>query len=494
MEGEKNVIGILRETKNYWECRTPLVPSDAATLVSRGIKVILQPSSNRCFHDSEYESVGAILSEDLSQASIILGVKEVLPRHFLPGRIFMFFSHTFKAQAYNMHMLDSMIANRITLVDYENIKNPLGARTVALGKFGGNSGVLDFFQGLGKYLLMKLMSNPFLYQGFGYMYRDLKDIRQELSKIANLIHRDGLPDPIVPMIWGVLGNGRCSMGVQEMLSLLPHRILTPDQLSTLELGPESKYQIYIVIFQTNKLYHRKSDGGFDRKEYNDHPNLYESVFFNRYASHLSVIFNCLYYESKYPRVLNTSHFKHLPKLLGICDITCDLRGSIEICRKFTTPEEPFFLYNVRDDRMYELCKTHIEGSVLYYSMDFLPTELPRDASTHLSHSLLTYIQELCSADFSGSIENSGLSSDLISSIHLYKGLLTEKYKYIEELRNKSPITCENVDEELSKLRRILKACPQLASDIDNSRYGQELTSESKAAIIQIARILRQRVN
>lgn len=491
MKGERNVIGVLRETKNYWECRTPLVPSDVELLISRGIIVLIQPSSNRCYNDSEYESVGAIISEDLSRASIILGVKEVLPRNFLPGRIFMFFSHTFKAQAYNMPMLDSMIANQITLVDYENIKNSLGVRTVALGKFGGNSGVLDFFQGLGKYLLMKSMSTPFLYQGFGYMYRDLNDIRSELMKISKLIHSNGLPDPIVPMIWGVLGNGRCSMGVQEMLSLLPHQILNPDQLSSMEFGPDSKYKIYIVVFPTNKLYQRTTDGGFDRKEYNENPHLYESVFFDKYAKSLSVIFNCLYYENKYPRVLNTEHFKQLDKLLGICDITCDLRGSIEICRKFTTPEDPFFLYNVHDDRMYDLCKAHVEGSVLYYSMDFLPTELPRDASGHLSHSLLTYIQELCSADYSGSLESSGLSSDLLSSIHLYKGELTERYKYIEELRNKSPVPCENADEKLRRLRRVLKACPQLASDIDNSKYGQDLTAESKAAIIQIARILKQ---
>ena len=492
MEGERNVIGVLRETKNYWECRTPLVPSDARILISRGIKVILQPSSRRCFHDSEYIEAGAEINEDLSRASVILGVKEVLPESFLPGRIFMFFSHTFKAQAYNMPMLDSMITNRITLVDYECIKNHNNTRTVALGKFGGNAGVMDFFQGLGKYLLMRNMSTQFLYQGFAYMYRDLKDIRTEIAKIAGFIVNGGLPDPIVPMIWGVLGNGRCSIGVQEMLSLMPHQILTPDQLANLKPGPEAKFQIYIVVFPVNKLYVKTGSGTFDRKEYEANPGLYESVFFNKYARYLSVIFNCLYYESRYPRVLQTSHFRSLPKLLGICDITCDLRGTIEICRKFTTPEEPFFLYNIEDDRLYELCKAHVEGSILYYSMDFLPTELPRDASTHLSHCLITYIQELCSADFDGNLESSGLSSDLLDSIHLYKGVLTSKFRYIEELRNRSPIPHFDAEDSLRKIARVLKCCPALASDVDNSRFGQKLNSESKAAIMEIARILEGR--
>jgi alpha-aminoadipic semialdehyde synthase len=493
MEGERNVIGVLRETKNYWECRVPLIPSDVKILSSRGIKVILQPSSNRCFQDSEYIAAGADLEEDLSQASLILGVKEVLPRNFLPGRIFMFFSHTFKAQAYNMPMLDSMIANRITLVDYECIKNYNGTRTVALGKFGGNAGVMDFLQGLGKYLLMRNMSTPFLYQGFAYMYRDLKDIRTEIAKIAGFIVNGGLPDPIVPMVWGVLGNGRCSLGVQEMLSLLPHQVLNPDQLASLKVGPESKFQIYIVVFPVQKLYSRNDGGRFNRQEYEQNPGMYESVFFNKYAKYLSVVFNCLYYESRFPRVLSTGNFKFLPKLLGVCDITCDMRGTVEVCRKFTTPEEPFFLYNTGDDRMYELCKAHVEGSILYYSMDFLPTELPRDSSTHLSHCLIPYIQELCSANFDGRLEDSGLSNDLLDSIHLYKGILTEKYKYIEELRNKSPVPhFDDADDQLRKLARILKACPHLASDVDNSRFGQELTPESKTAIIQIAKILENR--
>ena len=142
--------------------------------------------------------------------------------------------------------------------------------------------------------------------------------------------------------------------------------------------------------------------------------------------------------------------------------------------------------------MYDLCKANVKGSILYYSMDFLPTELPRDASAHLSHCIITYIQELCSGNFEGSIEKSGLSFDLLESIHLYKGALTRRFKYIEELRNQSLITHFEADESLRKIARVLKSCPALASDIDNARFGQELTSEGKAAILEIARILEGR--
>ena len=490
MEGQRNTVGVLRETKNYWECRTPIIPSNVKKLVECGIRVILQPSDSRCFRNSEYIEAGAEINEDLSDASIILGVKEVLPNNFLPGRIFLFFSHTFKAQAYNMHMFDAMRAKGITLVDYECIKNSEGIRTVALGKFGGNSGTMDFMQGLGKYLLMKNIASPFLCQGFGYMYRDMHDIKWEVEKIGTLIKDNGLSQLITPLIWGILGNGRVSKGVQELLSFLPHQFISPDELEAFSPGEESRFQIYIVVFTTNTLYARKSDGGFDRQEYQLVPELYESVFAKKYARYLSVISNCLYYERKYPKVLTIADISNLPKLLGICDITCDLYGTIEICNKFTTPEEPFFLYNPTDNRMYELCKAHVYPSILYYSMDFLPTELPRDASTHLSNCLLEYIKELCRGNYEGSLENTGLSNELIDATHLYKGILTQKYAYIESLRNVTPPNVFYSDPKVKEISDIIRNCNQLASDVDNAKYGQEMQENSKQAILMIARILR----
>lgn len=71
---------------------------------------------------------GARISDDLSPAGLIIGVKEVpiaelLPERWVclelqprfltdgaPDRSYMFFSHTIKAQPYNMAMLDSILS------------------------------------------------------------------------------------------------------------------------------------------------------------------------------------------------------------------------------------------------------------------------------------------------------------------------------------------------------------------------------------------------
>lgn len=58
----------------------------------------------------------------------------------------------------------------------------------------------------------------------------------------------------------------------------------------------------------------------------------------------------MYWEKRFPRLLSTKQLQDLIKggcpLLGVCDITCDIGGSIEFVNKSTSIESPFFRYNV----------------------------------------------------------------------------------------------------------------------------------------------------
>ena len=93
-------IGIVRETYDKWERRTPLCPSHVEQLLtkfggSRNLlsNVVVQPASHRIFSDEEYRRAGATISEDLSTADLILGVKQVEEDNLLPDKSYMFFSH-----------------------------------------------------------------------------------------------------------------------------------------------------------------------------------------------------------------------------------------------------------------------------------------------------------------------------------------------------------------------------------------------------------------
>ena len=76
----------------------PVTPTHVQQLVEQGVKVVIQPSTRRIFVDSEYQKAGAVVQEDISEASVILGVKEVPVGDLIGDRTYMFFSHTIKAQ------------------------------------------------------------------------------------------------------------------------------------------------------------------------------------------------------------------------------------------------------------------------------------------------------------------------------------------------------------------------------------------------------------
>mmetsp|Transcript_58676 Transcript_58676/g.117851 ORF Transcript_58676/g.117851 Transcript_58676/m.117851 type:complete len:168 (-) Transcript_58676:521-1024(-) len=141
-ENFKPVLGVLRETHGMWERRCPLSPIQVREFVNEGVRVVVQPSTRRVYPDSAYEEVGVEIKEDISDATIIVGVKPVTISNLLPNRAYFMFSHTMKAQPENMEMLDACIDRNISLFDYECIVNEEGKRLLAFGKFAGMVGRL----------------------------------------------------------------------------------------------------------------------------------------------------------------------------------------------------------------------------------------------------------------------------------------------------------------------------------------------------------------
>jgi alpha-aminoadipic semialdehyde synthase len=52
---------------------------------------------------------GAMVQEDIGEASLILGVKQIPVDLLLPNKSYAFFSHTIKAQESNMPLLDALL-------------------------------------------------------------------------------------------------------------------------------------------------------------------------------------------------------------------------------------------------------------------------------------------------------------------------------------------------------------------------------------------------
>ena len=92
-------IGIRREDKSIWERRVPLVPSDVRNLArDHGIPVVIQPSDIRAFDADEYDLAGATVSENLSDCSVVVAVKEIPTKLLRPGKTYVPCSRPFSIE------------------------------------------------------------------------------------------------------------------------------------------------------------------------------------------------------------------------------------------------------------------------------------------------------------------------------------------------------------------------------------------------------------
>jgi saccharopine dehydrogenase (NAD+, L-lysine forming) len=104
-------LGILKEGKTPPDYRVPLTPEQCKLVQTKfpQVEVIVQSSSIRAFKDEEYITQGILVKDKIDECDIFLGVKEVKIEDLVPGKKFMFFSHTIKKQPYNRELLRAIL-------------------------------------------------------------------------------------------------------------------------------------------------------------------------------------------------------------------------------------------------------------------------------------------------------------------------------------------------------------------------------------------------
>jgi len=398
-------IGIRREDKNVWERRTPLVPSDCYKLKELGARIIVQPCKLRCFTDKQYYHAGCEIKEDLSECDLIIAVKEVPVDKLISQKTYLFFSHVIKGQKDNMPLLKTILSKNIRLIDYECIRDETDIHSGS-SRFAGIVGTIDLLQGLGNFLLHKKLMTPFIFSGMSYMYDSLENAKNSVKKMGEIIKTQGLPIEICPFIFGITSLGVASNGVLEILSLLPHEIILPDKIGILvDECRKDKRRIktnIVYISQISHKYmykHKFNNEPFEKKDFYKNPQNYKSIFAENLIPYLSALFHCIYWEEKFPKLLSLSAAKQLTdenkfRIQGICDVTCDVNGSIELLQKHTTIDHPFYYISTNDFTIVDDINAINQHSVLYQALDHLPCELPVDSSEAFSSMLYKVVREI----------------------------------------------------------------------------------------------------
>lgn len=426
------ILGIRREGKSRWERRAPLTPPQVRTLAGQGLSVVVQPSSNRVFSDEEYGIAGARVDEDLSECSVVFGVKEMPVDCFREDGTYAFFSHIIKGQPYNMPMLKALMTKRCQLIDYETVADEAGRRLIFFGRFAGLAGMLDSLWALGRRLEHEGLRTPFGELRPAFEYRSLEQAKEAVRTLGHSLTSGGLPAELTPLVVGFTGYGNVSLGAQEILSLLPVQELTPDELLAGAADAVRDRIVKVVLKERDTCVPRDPAAEFDLRHYFANPGQYLGRYID-YIPSFTILMNCIYWSPDSPRVLRRDEVKEMfaagrsPRLKVIGDISCDIEGGVEITLQATDQDNPLFVYHPEMDRA--LPGVAGPGPVVM-AIDNLPCELPRESSMEFGRALVPFSAAIARADFSAPFEELRLPPEIKRALILHHGELTPGYRHM----------------------------------------------------------------
>jgi len=264
--------------------------------------------SRRAFSDDEYRAAGIPVVDDVSDADVLLGVKEVPIDALIPGKKYFFFSHTIKKQPHNRKLLQAILEKNIDLYDHETLTDRNGIRLVAFGKYAGQVGAYNAIRTYG--LKSGLFELP--------KAIELKDKNAMIEELRRVY-------PQLPPVKIVLtGKGRVGMGAKEILDAMGIREVSPEEFLQREDFGEPVYT-QIDVDWYNK---HKEGKPFDFQEFFTHPERFEGDF-GKFTKAADIYIAGHYYGQGAPYILTREHLQAPDnRIKVVADISCDIGGPV----------------------------------------------------------------------------------------------------------------------------------------------------------------------
>jgi alanine dehydrogenase len=394
------IIAIIREEKQPEDQRAPLTPHQALLVMQKfpGVKVIVQSSPHRCFKDDEYAKLGIDVIEDISEAHILLGVKEVPPSSLLANKTYLFFSHTIKKQPHNRKLLREILKKNIRLIDYETLVWDAGNRIIGFGRFAGIVGAHYAF------VMWGLRQNIFALKRASQC-ADMHSMYAQYEQIQ-------LP----PMKIVLCGDGRVAHGAIEFMKKIKIHRVSQDEF----LANEYDHPVFVQL-RSEDYYERKDGREWDKSDFYKHPEDYKSVFASYYKVS-DVMINAVFWHSGIEPFFTAEEMKREDfRIQVISDISCDVPGPIPSTIRSTSIEEPYFGYNPFLQKETLPFKNE---NIDMQAVGNLPCELPVDASHEFGEQLIRHVLPfLLIEDTEHIIKNATIAQN---------GELTQRYHYLQD--------------------------------------------------------------
>lgn len=392
-------IGLIREGKIPADNRVSLTPAQCKWIQKNApdVRIVVQSSPDRCFSDKEYQLAGVEVNDEIWDCDILLGIKEVPVEQLIPGKTYLFFSHTKKKQPHNQKLLQSILEKNIRLIDYECLEHEDGQRIIGFGFFAGVVGAHNGMMAYGKRTGLYNLERVYKQRSFRELIHNYFGLRLPNVKIA------------------VTGSGRVAHGILEIMNLMGIHEVEPDDY----LARRFSYPVYTQL-KGSELYQHKETRKYSRMEFHEHPELYQCKFLP-YAAQTDILMNGVYWDVNVPRLFEKEDVKVDNFIIQtIADITDDVNGSVPINIGDQTIEDP--VYGI-DRITLEKKEPYHTNSIDIMAVGNLPNELPRDASRYFGEQLIKYVLEDLVRNGSDIIERATLARD---------GKLTKPFEYLED--------------------------------------------------------------
>jgi saccharopine dehydrogenase (NAD+, L-lysine-forming) len=391
-------IALIREGKIPADNRVALTPAQCKWVQRQyGIKILVQHSAHRCFSDKEYQRTGIEVREDVATAEIFIGIKEVPITDLVEGKTYLFFSHTKKKQAYNQKLFQTIIARKISLIDFECFEHEDGQRIIGFGFFAGIVGAHNGMMAYGNRTKTFLLERVYKQKDFRSLIHTYFGLKLPNIKIA------------------VTGSGRVAHGITEIMNLMG--VIEVEKEEYLER--QFSYPVYVQLKGAD-LYLHEVDNFYSREHFHFHPYEFRCLF-TPYTAETDILMNGIYWDKLAPRLFEKEDIARSDfRIQTIADITDDKNGSIPINLGDQSIEDP--VYGV-DKKTGKKTTPYLPGSVDVMAVGNLPNELPRDASRYFGEQLIKYIlPDLLTGE-----------TQVIKKATIVKnGIITAPYNYLQD--------------------------------------------------------------
>ncbi|PRP67176.1 NAD(P)-dependent oxidoreductase [Nonlabens agnitus] len=399
-------FALIQERKSPPDRRVVLSPVQAAVFKDAFAKaeLVAESSTIRIFNDAAYMAKGIEVVTDVTDADVLLGVKEVPIDALIAGKKYFFFSHTIKKQPYNRDLLRAILDKKIELYDHETIVDENNNRLIGFGKYAGLVGAYNAFRALG--LRDGLFEMPKVND-----LADFDEVKIELNKIKNQL-------PPINIV--ITGSGKVAGGILEILEILEIKQLLPKEF--LQLGQFQNNQIVFTQLDVEDYYTRKDGFKPTKTECYNTPKLLESDFM-KFATVGDMLITGHFYGDGAPYFFTREDMKAPDFNISlVADVSCDIDGPIACTLRASTIENPIYGYDPATETEVPF-KT--KNSITVMAVDNLPCELPKDASEGFGDMFIDRVlPAFFNNDADGILERARMTT--------HDGKLTPRFEYLED--------------------------------------------------------------